>query len=84
MTGVLAVLVRRAIGPRPEGARLAKIAAATAAMAVALHLLRGAGLAVLIPAGLAVYALALAVTRVLSAEEIARVRSDLATRDAPR
>lgn len=77
VTVVLAVLVHRAVGPRREAARAVKIVAATAAMAAVLLLLRGKGLAVLVPAGLVTYGLVLAVTRVLSAAEIARLRSDV-------
>jgi O-antigen/teichoic acid export membrane protein len=81
VTGVLAVLVHRAIGPRPGGARALKIVLATGAMAAVLHLSRGAGLAVQVPAGAAVYLAALAALRVLSPEEIARLRSDVSSRD---
>jgi hypothetical protein len=60
--------------------RLVKIVAATGAMAAVLHLLRNNGLIVMVPAGLVAYAAALAALRVLSAEEMARVRSELAPR----
>jgi peptidoglycan biosynthesis protein MviN/MurJ (putative lipid II flippase) len=81
VTGVLAVLVHRTVGPRPGVARAVKIVVATGAMAAVLHLTRGVGLAVQVPAGAAVYLAALAALRVLSPEEIARLRSDVSDPD---
>lgn len=83
VTSVLAWLVLRAVGPRPDGMRLGKIVLATAAMAVTLHLLRGRGPAILVPAGAAVYAAVLVATRVLSAGELARIRADLSGAGPP-
>jgi O-antigen/teichoic acid export membrane protein len=75
VTAVLVVLVRRAVGPRPAGLRVVRIALATALMAIVLHLLRESGLAVLVPAGAAAYLVGIAVTRVLHAHEVDCLRA---------
>jgi len=77
VTGLLAVLVHRAVGSCPETVRLAKVLVCTAAMAVTLHGFRGAGIVVQGVAGAGAYALGLVVTRFLSAREIARLRADV-------
>jgi O-antigen/teichoic acid export membrane protein len=74
---LLALLVRRHVRPGVDAARVAKIGLATAAMAASLVALRSGGFAVQALVGTAVYFVALAATRVLTAEERRRVRAAL-------